>query len=255
MRHRIFQIIETSNGPDKASAVYDAIMGVVILVSLIPLAFKDTNTVFMIIDIAASGLFLLDYALRLWTADLKLRRGPISFVVYPFTPMAIIDLLAILPSFGLIASGFRLFKLFRLLRAARVLRVFRTLKLFRYSRSVEIIINVIKAQKTPLFAVCSLAVAYILVAALVIFNVEPDTFPTFFDAIYWAAVSLTTVGYGDIYPVSTAGRLVTIISAFVGIAVVALPSGIITAGYMDELRKYETDQIRKAPPEGEAEKR
>jgi len=239
MKEKIFSIIEVSEDHTGASAVYDAVMGLVILVSLIPLAFKETNVVFTAIDFAASGLFLADYALRLWTADLKLRRGPMSYVIYPFTPMAVVDLLAILPTFGLIASGFRLFKLFRLLRAARVVRVFRTLKLFRYSKSVEIIFNVIKAQKTPLLAVCTMAVAYILVSALVIFNVEPDTFPSFFDAVYWAAVSLTTVGYGDIYPVSTAGRFVTMVSAFVGIAVVALPSGIITAGYMDELRKYE----------------
>ena len=78
-----------------------------------------------------------------------------------------------------------------------------------------------------------MAAAYIIIAALVIFNVEPDTFGNFFDAIYWAAVSLTTVGYGDIYPITDAGRLVTMISSFVGIAIVALPAGIITAGYMN----------------------
>ena len=81
-----------------------------------------------------------------------------------------------------------------------------------------------------------LAGGYILLSALVIFNVEPETFDTFFDAIYWAAISLTTVGYGDIYPVTTAGRIVTMISSFVGIAIVALPAGIITAGYMDVIQ-------------------
>ncbi len=88
-----------------------------------------------------------------------------------------------------------------------------------------------------MMAVCSLAVAYVILSALVIFNVEPDTFNNFFDAIYWATVSLTTMGYGDIYPVSTAGRIVTMISSFMGIAIIALPAGIITAGYMDELAK------------------
>ena len=71
---------------------------------------------------------------------------------------------------------------------------------------------------------------------MIVFNVEPDTFSNFFDAVYWACVSLTTVGYGDIYPVSTAGRIFTMLSSIVGIAIVALPSGIITAGYMDALR-------------------
>lgn len=68
-------------------------------------------------------------------------------------------------------------------------------------------------------------------------NVEPNTFNNFFDAIYWAVVSLTTMGYGDIYPVTVTGRIVTIFSAFIGIAIVALPSGIITAGYMNELSR------------------
>ena len=94
-------------------------------------------------------------------------------------------------------------------------------------------------QKEALTAVFTLAIAYILIAALVILNVEPDTFDSFFEAVYWAAISLTTLGYGDIYPVSTIGRLVTMASSFVGIAIVALPAGIITAGYMDEISRSE----------------
>lgn len=79
------------------------------------------------------------------------------------------------------------------------------------------------------------ALGYIFISALVIFNVEPETFGSFFDAVYWATVSLTTMGYGDIYPVSTIGRIVTMLSSFIGIAIVALPAGILTAGYMEEL--------------------
>ena len=82
-----------------------------------------------------------------------------------------------------------------------------------------------------------LALGYILISALIIFNIEPETFDTFFDAIYWATVSLTTVGYGDIYPVSFAGKIITMCSSVMGIAVVALPASIITAGYMEELNK------------------
>lgn len=88
-----------------------------------------------------------------------------------------------------------------------------------------------------------LTLGYILFAALVIFNVEPDSFDSFFDAVYWATVSLTTVGYGDIYPVSAVGRFVTMISSVFGIAIVALPAGIITAGYMKEI---EEDEERKS---------
>lgn len=120
--------------------------------------------------------------------------------------------------------------------------------MLRYSKSFLIIRKVLHEQRAPLVAVGTLAAAYVLISALVIFNVEPDTFETFFDAIYWATVSLTTMGYGDIYPVTTAGRLVTMLSSFVGIAIVALPSGIITSGYMNEISKNE----KAADGEGES---
>ena len=98
-----------------------------------------------------------------------------------------------------------------------------------------------KKQKEPLLVVCALAAGYIFVSALLIINVEPQTFPTFFDAVYWATVSLTTVGYGDIYAVSTAGKALTMLSSVFGIAIVALPAGIVTAGLMTELNKKEED--------------
>lgn len=237
MRKRIFDIIETSDGNNIASSIYDLVMMASILASMIPMCFKETNIVFTVAETITTGLFLLDYLLRLMTADYKLNRGALSFVLYPFTFMAIIDLLAILPSFNLLAPGLRLLKIMRMFRTFRVLKVFKAFKVFRYSRSIEIIINVIRSQREPLAAVGTLAVGYILIAALVIFNVEPDTFSNFFEAVYWACVSLTTMGYGDIYPVSTAGRIVTMVSSFVGIAIVALPSGIITAGYMDRINK------------------
>lgn len=234
MRTRLFEIIEVSQGEDRASTIYDSCMMVVILVSLIPLAFKESNSAFDFIDTAAACIFIADYALRLATADLKLQKGFCSFFLYPITPMAIIDLLAILPSFTAVAGGFRLVKILRLLRT---FRVFRSLKMFRYSKSMSIILDVIRNQRVPLLAVGSMAIGYILISALVIFNVEPETFETFFDAIYWATISLTTMGYGDIYPVTTVGRLVTMVSSFVGIAIVALPAGIITAGYMERINK------------------
>jgi len=109
--------------------------------------------------------------------------------------------------------------------------------MLRYSKSVKIIAAVFKKSKESLIAVGTLAVAYIIISALIIFNVEPESFNTFFDAIYWATVSLTTVGYGDIYPVTTIGRIVTMVSSLFGIAIVALPAGIITAGYMGEINK------------------
>lgn len=234
IRKRIFQIIETSNGNDTTSSIYDFSMIVVIVSSLIPLAFKESTPAFVIIEWVTTAIFIVDYLLRLMTADHKLQKGAASFLLYPITPLAIIDLLCILPAFIALSSSFRLLKIVRLLRAFRVFRAFKAL---RYSRNMIIIVSVIRKQKTALLAVFSLAASYILISALVIFNVEPDSFGDFFDAVYWATVSLTTVGYGDIYPVTDAGRIITMLSSILGIAVVALPAGIITAGYMSEIEK------------------
>ena len=148
--------------------------------------------------------------------------------------MAIVDLISILPSLSIISQGFKVLRVLRMIRALRVLRIFKGL---RYSNSFIIISNVIRSSKKSLIAVITLALAYIIVSALIIFSVEPDSFNSFFDAVYWATVSLTTVGYGDIYPVTVLGRLIAMISSLFGIAVVALPAGIITAGYMNEIQK------------------
>lgn len=239
-RKRIYEIIEKSEGQDKLSSLYDFAMIIIILISLIPLAFKADNIFFSILDKVSAAVFILDYVLRWVTADCKFgKAGAVSFIRYPVSPMAIVDLASFLPSLSLISSGFKLLRVLRMIRAMRVLRVFKAL---RYSRSFEIIGNVLRASKKSLMAVCALAGGYILVSALVIFNVEPDSFNSFFDAVYWATVSLTTVGYGDIYPVSTLGRVITMVSSIFGIAIVALPAGIITAGYMNQMNRDKSDR-------------
>ena len=122
--------------------------------------------------------------------------------------------------------------MFRLLRLNKVFKAFRML---RYSKSFNVILSVIKQERKALTAVCVMAGGYILISALIMFQVEPDSFETFFDAIYWAVVTLTTVGYGDIYPITDIGRIISMLSSFMGIAIVALPTGIITAGYTNAL--------------------
>ena len=236
MRKNLFSVIEPVDNGSKLSNIYDFIMMATIVISVVPLAFKETNTVFKWIDYITVSIFILDYFLRLITADYKLGKSAVSFFIYPITPMAIIDLVSILPSVSILNSGFRLLKLFRLLRTLKVLRAF---KFLRYSKSFDIITSVFKKQRKVLSAVATMAIAYILVSALVIYNVEPESFETFFDAIYWATISLTTVGYGDIYPVTTIGRIVTMVSSAFGIAIIALPSGVITAGYLAEINKEE----------------
>ncbi len=235
LRKKIFDIIEVSDGHNVASSIYDYFMIVVIVVSLVPLAFKETYKFFEVSELVCAGIFIVDYLLRWVTADFKYgKRNVLSFLRYPFGFMALIDIISILPSVTALNQGFKLLKLLRMFRSFRVFRVF---KAFRYSKSIRIVVNVLKKSKQSLAAVGTFAIVYILVSALIVFNIEPESFNTFFDAIYWATVSLTTVGYGDIYPVSVAGRIVTMFSSVFGIAIIALPSGIVTAGYMEEINK------------------
>lgn len=109
--------------------------------------------------------------------------------------------------------------------------------------------NVIKREKKILFTVLGIAVFYIFISALVMFNAEPHidpetgakTFENFFDALYWATVTLTTVGYGDVTPVTDIGRFISMVSSLFGVAIIALPSGVITAAYIEELRAQKKD--------------
>jgi len=96
--------------------------------------------------------------------------------------------------------------------------------------------KVIKKNAAVLVALLVCALFYIFVSALFIFSIEPESFDSFFEALYWATTALTTVGYGDIYPLTTGGRLISMVSSFFGIAMVALPAGVITAGFISELQ-------------------
>lgn len=238
MKKRLFEIIEADNpadGLDKASTAYDILMITLVVLSLLPLTMKTDPPVFTLIEYVTVVVFSLDYLLRWATADCKYgTKNATAFLRYPFSPMAIIDLLSILPSLLTIHPAFRLLRVMRLLRALRVLRV---AKVLRYSSSLRIISAVLRDSRKPLMAVLSLAAGYIVLSALLMFTVEAESFDNFFEAVYWATMSLTTVGYGDIYPVSFLGRAITMVSSLMGIAIIALPSSIITAGYIKELNQ------------------
>lgn len=250
VRKRLFALVDPAEKWGKIDTVYDLVMMLAIIVSIVPLAFKENYPIFVWFEYVTVSLFILDYLLRWVTADYKLGKGALSFVLYPITPFALIDLLSILPSLTVLNNGFRLLRLFRLLKTLKVLRTF---KFLRYTKSFEVIVNVFKKQRKILLAVATTAVAYILISALAVYTVEPATFDSFLDAIYWATISLTTVGYGDIYPVTTVGKIVTMLSSVLGIAVIALPSGVITAGYMAEINKKDEKKSEKKDESTESE--
>lgn len=243
MRAFIYRLVEVSeDDSDKIAYFYDIGMMITIFASIIPLAFKETYPVFAVIDKVTVTIFIIDYILRLITADYKLKRHFKSFIIYPFTPMALIDLLSILPSISIVSNSFRLFKLVRLLRT---FKVFRLLRVVRYSKNIQLFMRAFDKQRELLGIVLGISVMYVLVCALVILNVEPESFNNFFDALYWAVVSLTTVGYGDLYPVTVLGRAITMISSFAGIAIVALPAGVITSGLVDVINEMKEEEKTK----------
>ncbi len=240
MLERIYDIIEVGKIEPEKNRRYSVFMLICIALSLVPLCFRENNIYFDILDKVTVIVFIIDYILRFITADVRYKEGALSYIKYPFSAMAIIDLISILPSLTLVNKAF---KTLRIIRVARLTRVFRTLKTVRvvktvrYSKSANLIIKSIRESKEALLVIGGLAIGYIFASALIMFNVEPQTFNSLFDAIYWATVSLTTVGYGDIYATTIIGRLISMISSFIGIAIVALPSGIITSTLVNELNK------------------
>ena len=239
LQQKLFDLTNTDGKHSLAGHVYDYYMLVMILASIVPLMFAGTYPGFSLIENVTLAAFVVDYILRWYSSPVLMRRGWKSYLLYPFTPMAIVDLLSILPGLRLLNPSLKL------LRLTRLLKIVRLLKITRYSRRISMFANVMRKERHVLLGVLMLAVFYIFITALVMFNIEPrinpatgnPTFPTFFDALYWATVTLTTVGYGDLCPVSEAGRLVAMVSALFGVAVIALPSGVITASYMEELRE------------------
>ena len=178
MREKIYNIIDVDGNEDILSVLYDRVMIFCILGSVIPLCFKGNSVVFIWIEKVTVWLFIIDYILRWITADFRHSERK---------KMAFIDLLSILPSLVVLNSSFKLFRLLRLNKA------FKALRLLRYSKSFNMILSVVQRERQALITVCVLAGGYIFLVALIMFQVEPESFNSFFDAIYLSVVTLTTV--------------------------------------------------------------
>ncbi len=237
MRFYIYKMVTKSQSDDKWTTLYDYFICIVAFLSVVPLMFKTHYAVFTALDTVTVYILFADYVFRWMTADYKMKKGNLSFVIYPITIFALLDFISLLPSLGLIGQGFR------------VLRMLRIFKIFHYSKSFDYIAHAFVKEKNTLYSVLILALGYIFISALVMFSYEPETFDNFFGALYWATTALTTVGYGDVYPTTDVGRLISMISSLFGIAVIALPAGIITASFVDQIdeeREKEKEEAKKA---------
>ena len=184
------------------------------------------------------AFFTLEYALRLWSVTVRPRFAhPVTGRLrYAATPMAVVDLVAILP-FYLPALGLDL----RVVRSLRLLRVFRLLKLTRYSRSLQTLAAVLRDKKDDLAVVLYVLVILLVLVSSLMYYAEHEAQPNAFSSIpatmWWGVVTLTTVGYGDVFPVTPVGKVLGALTAILGIGMFALPAGLLATGLIEELHR------------------
>lgn len=183
-------------------------------------------------------VFTVEYILRIWTANLTpgFKRPILGNIKYAFTPLAIIDLLAFLP-FYLPYFGVDL----RLLRVLRIFRIFRLLKIARYVKALSFITRVFTQKKEELVISLMLTFFLLLIASTLMYYAEsehqPEGFSSIPETMWWGIATLTTVGYGDVYPITPLGRLLGGIIAIIGIGLFALPTGILASGFSEEIAR------------------
>ena len=245
IRSRVFDIIQPDNGTFLLSRIFDWIITGLILASVI-IVFaatfdlpKSVLEVLLLIEGVASIVFTVEYVLRILTADFlypqsgKIKAG----IKYVLSPMAIVDLIAILPFWlPMLLPGTMLG-----LRALRLVRLLRIFKLNRYFDAIKSLGEVIVMKKRELLGSMFFVSILMLISSLLMYSAEhetqPEVFRNAFSGLWWAVATLTTVGYGDIYPVTALGRLVGAFIAFSGLAAVAIPTGIISSGLMESMSR------------------
>ena len=245
IRRRVFDIIQPDDGTSLLSRIFDWMITGLILASVI-IVFAATFNLpkgvlraLLLIEGVASVVFTIEYALRILTADfLYPESGTIKArVKYVFSPMALVDLVAILPFWlPMLLPGTMLG-----LRALRLVRLLRIFKLNRYFDAIKSLGEVIVLKKRELLGSLFFVSILMLISSLLMYSAEheaqPDVFRNAFSGLWWAVATLTTVGYGDIYPVTALGRLLGAFIAFSGLAAVAIPTGIISSGLMEALSR------------------
>ncbi len=201
--------------------------------------FVQYETFFRIFEVFSVIVFSVEYVYRLWTCieEKRFKNPFLGRIRYSFTFLAIIDLLAILPFYFPMIFPVDL----RFIRALRLFRLIRLLKIGRYSKSLITLQHVIKSKKEELLiTVFAGGVLLILTSSLMYYiehTVQPEAFSSIPASLWWGVITLTTVGYGDVYPVTSIGRILAAFMAFIGIGLFALPAGIVASGFTEVIKK------------------
>lgn len=255
LKHRVFTIIQPSVGNDAASAIFDWFIIILIIVNVV-LVILDTFSgfppwalsFFRRAETVSVIVFTVEYLLRVWTANyLYERKKPLAArISYIFSVMALVDLFAVLPFYMPFLFPIDL----RVLRMLRLLRLFRLFKVNRYTTALSSVGNVLKRKASQLISSLFVVTILMIMASILMYAIEneaqPNVFQNAFSGLWWAVATLTTVGYGDIYPVTIAGKILGAVIALLGIGFVAVPTGIISAGFMEDIsrEKEKTDNLK-----------
>lgn len=255
VRHRILKMVEVGFVEDYISRGYDYISIAAIVINLtatILLTFNymadNYSGILMAMELITVIFFAIDYCLRLYTADLLYPdSGPVKSVFkYVFSFSGLVDLFSFLPYFlpVFFPAGSVAFKVFR------VARVFRLFRINAYYDSLNVITAVLISKKQQLFSSLFILLVLMVSSSLCMYGLEnpvqPEVFNNAFSGIWWSASTLLTVGYGDIYPITTAGKAFGIIITFLGCGMVAIPTGIISAGFVEQYARFREISDEKA---------
>ena len=242
-RRRLFEIVEIGAAGDRMSRAYDLFYTLTIILNLVATILDTYNGIhdryallLDVIEFLTVAAFAVDYFLRLYTADFKYRgmsRGK-AMTRYAFSFGGIIDLISFLPMYlpFFFPSGAAAFRL------VRVIRIFRLFRINAYYDSLSVVTSVLKSKKNQLVSSVVIILVLMLASSLCMYSLEneaqPEVFTNAFSGIWWAASTLLTIGYGDIYPVTTMGQILGIVISFLGVGMVAIPTGIISAGFVEQ---------------------
>lgn len=259
LKRRIYSIVMPAENGDAASKLFDSVILVCILVSIfniIASTFSDLETwivsTLAVVEIITTIIFTIEYLMRLYCCEYIYKgkyKGVKAKLRYSVSFFAIVDLFSILPMYIAILFGVNL----RALAAVKIFRILRIFKIKSFSNALMTVINVIKRKSSQLLASLSVILLLMLISSIIMFYIEnpsqPDVYQNAFSGLWWSVATFTTVGYGDIYPITMMGKLFASVIAFLGIGLVAVPTGIISSGFVEEIvtsKKSESEQVDNA---------